>query len=101
MVRILWNYSRIAGEEAEAVRAGRTLLGLNRRYFGELEQSDPALAPFLERTRLPSWACLDCRPKWFELHDLASKEWEVETSEVLMQLMRVISKKQRSCCNPR
>ena len=61
--------------------AGRTLLGLNRRYFGVLEQFDPALAPFLESTRLPSWACLDCRPKWFDLHDLAFKEWEVETAK--------------------
>ena len=81
MVHILWGYSVITGEEAEAVGAGRTLLGLNRRYFSALAQCDRALAPLLENTRLPSWACLDCHPQWIDLHCLALKEWELETAK--------------------
>ncbi len=81
LVHILWGYSRIAAVQVEEVGAGRTLLGLNRRYFAAIEQGDPALAPLLERTRLPSWACLDCRPEWIDLHQLALKECDVQTAK--------------------
>jgi hypothetical protein len=80
LVRILWGYSALEGRDAVAVETGRALLGLNRRYFRALRPRDPAPALLLEKTRLRRWACLDCVPRWLDLHRLTLAQWDAETA---------------------
>ncbi len=77
-VSILWGYSTLTYEEIEDIRAHRALLGLNRRYFRRLERDTPAPELLLEQTCLPREVCLDCQPRWSDLHRLTLKQWEVE-----------------------
>jgi hypothetical protein len=81
LAHVLWGYSTFTGEEAEAVGTSRALLGLNRRYFKTLEPGDPAPALLLEKTWLPKWACLDCNPRWLDLHHLTLKQCEAEAAK--------------------
>lgn len=82
LVPILWGYIELVGREAEAVGAGHALLGLHRRYFRTLEIGDPAPTFLLEKSRLPRWACLDCQPRWLDLHNLALKQWEAVAAKI-------------------
>jgi hypothetical protein len=81
LVRILWGYSTLAGEEREAVETGRALLGLNRRYFTSTPTTRIGRAMGLELSRLPGWVCLNCSPRWREVHRLAVSEIELEASK--------------------
>jgi hypothetical protein len=62
-VAILWSYSELMGEEAEAVADGRALLGLGYQYFRSAEASLLVGAIEIKESRLPAWACLDCSPR--------------------------------------
>jgi hypothetical protein len=76
LVRMLWGYFSLTGEEAEAISAKKTYLGLNHRYF---TSANPTLVVgdfFVARSALPGWVCLDCSPQWADVHRYASAEWK-------------------------
>jgi hypothetical protein len=81
-VRVLWDYSHLTSEQAEAVANDRALLGLSHRYFTSV-LSTPRVAKemHLEPSRLPRWACLSCSPRWREFHRLALSELEAAVSK--------------------
>ena len=81
LVRILWCYATLTGEEARAIANGTAMLGLNYRYSRPVELAERGTALLLERSRLPSIGCLDCKPEWIALHRLAMKEWEANTAK--------------------
>ena len=77
VVRILWGYSTLSGEEEQ----GLVLLGLNYRYLRPVTPGDLAPKLLLESSRLPAWGCLDCNPRWVDLHRLTLKQWEADASK--------------------
>jgi hypothetical protein len=82
LVRILWGYNKLNPEEEQAIGQGRALLGLNYRYLKAVAQGDPAPLLLLERSRLPTWGCLDCKPQWIDLHQLTLRQWEANAAKV-------------------
>ncbi len=83
IVRILWGYSTLTDADSEAIGSGQAILGLNRRYYGvhDREAVPGAVVHRLEKSRLPAWACLDCSPRWIDLHRLAEQELEKEAAK--------------------
>jgi hypothetical protein len=82
LVRILWGYAMLLRDEEQALGQGRALLGLSYRYFRAIAQGDPAPMLILEKSRLPAWGCLDCNPRWIDLHHLTLKQWEADAAKV-------------------
>jgi hypothetical protein len=81
LVRMLWGYFRLTSEDAEAISAKKTYLGLNHRYF---TSADPTLVVgefFAKKSGLPAWVCLDCSPQWADVDRLASTEWQVAVAK--------------------
>lgn len=80
IVRILWGYYTLTVQDSQAIESGEAILGLNGRYFRkDIQEAVPGVTlHFFERSRLPEWACLDCSPKWKDLHRLAVRELEQE-----------------------
>jgi len=78
-----WNYSTLTEAQLKAIVSGRAILGLNSRYFREVEREIvPGVSIHrIEKSRLPAWACLDCDPSWNELHRLAAQEFEKEDAK--------------------
>jgi hypothetical protein len=77
LVRVLWDYIIVYDEEAEAIVAKQTYLGLGHRYF---TSADPTLVVgefVAKKSRLPGWVCLECYPQWDDVHRLASDAWQV------------------------
>ncbi len=81
LVRILWGSAMLLREEEQALGQGRALLGLTYRYFGAIAPGRPAPKLLLEKSRLPAWGCLDCNPRWLDLHHLTLKQWETITAK--------------------
>ncbi len=83
IVRILWGYYTLTVQDSQAIESGQAILGLNRRYFRKDDQEavPGATVHFFDRSRLPEWACLDCSPKWKDLHRLAARELEQEEAK--------------------
>jgi hypothetical protein len=54
---------------------------LSYRYFRAIAPDRPAPKLLLEKSRLPAWGCLDCNPRWLNLHHLTLKQWEVITAK--------------------
>ena len=67
IVRILWNRAHLTGSEQADIEAGRAILG------GRTEKD------------APSWACLNCAPRWMEVHQLARQdfEWQLAKEEAV------------------
>ena len=64
------------------------ILGLNHWYFRG-DGDDPLLkSKPLKESDLPNWACLDCSPRWLELHALMLPELEFlkKMEEALMAM---------------
>lgn len=80
LVRILWDYYSLTEDESRAVAGGQAILGLNDRYSRKVRSIaiPEARVHRLEKSRLPTWACLDCNPRWNDLHRLAVQELELE-----------------------
>jgi hypothetical protein len=56
------------------------LLGLGYRYFGALETGKPAPPLLLEKSRLPLLVCLECNPRWLDLHHLMREQHEAQAA---------------------
>ena len=81
LLRMLWRYFDLAGEDTEAVSAGQAFLGLDHRYF---TSANPTLVVgefFAKQSSLPEWVCLDCSPQWADVHRYASAEWQIAVAK--------------------
>src|SRR4051794_25129327 len=68
LVRILWGRSMLLRDEEQALAQGRALLALTYRYLRPIAPGAAAPMLRLEESRLPAWGCLDCNPRWIDLH---------------------------------
>ncbi len=61
VVRVVWRLIHLFGRDLEDVNAGRAILGSSR-------SSDEG----------PPWVCLNCAPKWSEVHRLAMQDYDLQ-----------------------
>jgi hypothetical protein len=77
LVRMLWCYFNLAGEDTEAIATKQAYLGLNRRYFTSANRTLVVGEFLVKQSDLPEWVCLDCSPQWADVHRYARAEWQV------------------------
>jgi hypothetical protein len=67
VVRVLLDYVHLLGKDEEDVEAGRAILGGR------------------SGTVLPAWVCLDCQPRWSEVHRMALQDlqWDRDKEEAI------------------
>ena len=63
VIRVLWHLDRLSGKNREDVAARKAILG--SRSFGQG----------------PPWVCLQCEPRWSDVHRLALQEVELEAAK--------------------
>jgi hypothetical protein len=63
LVRMLWCYFDLAGDDTEAIAAEQADLGLNHRYFTSANRTLVVGEFFVKQSALPEWVCLDCSPQ--------------------------------------
>jgi hypothetical protein len=80
LVRILWCYYSLRAEEKDAVLQHRLILGLSFSYCGKVDKDGPTPLILLEKSRLPTWACLECKPEWLDLHELMFSKLNLDDS---------------------
>jgi hypothetical protein len=61
LVRVIWGGYCLSDKDLEEIKSGQTLLG---SVAGDKKG--------------PPWACLECAPKWSEVHDLAMQDYELQ-----------------------
>jgi hypothetical protein len=105
LVHLLWGYSTLNERQSKSVLDGESLLALNRRYFSRDEGVRVLRMPLTQDfygfrylrwrseeilrvgefsttgCKLPRWACLDCAPKWLEVHKLGLAECAAEAAK--------------------
>jgi hypothetical protein len=81
LVRMLWGYFDLAGEDTEAIAAEKAYLGLNHRYFTSANPTLVVGELFVKQSGLPEWVCLDCSPQWADVHRYASAEWRAAVAK--------------------
>lgn len=64
VVRVLWRWVHVSGQNEEDVRSGKAILGTRHGMAG------------------PPWVCLDCVPAWSEVHRMAMQDWHWELAKV-------------------
>jgi hypothetical protein len=64
VVRVLWHWVHLSGKNEKEVAAGTAILA--SRSYGQG----------------PPWVCLQCEPKWSEVHDLALQDHEREVAKM-------------------
>jgi hypothetical protein len=63
VVRVIWGWVHLFGRELEDVQAGRAILASPVEKGG------------------PPWVCLQCSPKWSEVHSVALREHELQVEK--------------------
>jgi hypothetical protein len=63
VVRVVWGYAHLFGKNLEDISTGRAIL-----------------APVAELGG-PSWVCLNCAPKWSEVHGLVIRSYELQVEK--------------------
>ena len=63
IIRVLWHRVSISDQDMADFKARKLLLGSVSEMDG------------------PSWVCLQCSPRWSEVHDLAMQDWELQVAK--------------------
>src|SRR6516162_1885730 len=69
--RVLWGWGFLSAQDKADALAGRMILGSRHRFGVPNHLPSPGR---LKISHPPLWACLDCEPRWAEVHELALEE---------------------------
>jgi hypothetical protein len=82
VVALLWDHSFFSSTVQDAIATERAYLGLSHRYFTSVDPTLVVGKLVVKARDLPTWACLNCSPEWFEVHRLAGAELRAVVSKM-------------------